>query len=238
MLQRGRRSESTEISVARRSGGVDQEASKGPSIRVDGDAHHRRGSGTRHDASKGPSIRVDGDAVADGRDVTGLLASKGPSIRVDGDLFGAALGRELGHASKGPSIRVDGDEMKEGWRIDGTEWLQRGRRSESTEIRGDVLGVERRWSLQRGRRSESTEIPQSNGIWDPQRRRFKGAVDQSRRRWWQQRPERAAPHSLQRGRRSESTEIPSMRRRRPRRACRFKGAVDQSRRRSPTSPPA
>ncbi len=62
-LQRGRRSESTEIRVIDLHRLGDRVASKGPSIRVDGDVRRlrcERGIGV---ASKGPSIRVDGDAV-------------------------------------------------------------------------------------------------------------------------------------------------------------------------------
>ncbi len=109
-LQRGRRSESTEMIVGLRceqheccrfKGAVDQSrrrsnadprlvrmdrrASKGPSIRVDGDRRRRQRGRDHCRASKGPSIRVDGDGRGYRGGYVFIVASKGPSIRVDGD---------------------------------------------------------------------------------------------------------------------------------------------------------
>ncbi len=85
--------------------------------------------------------------------------------------------------------------------------LQRGRRSESTEMLVPAVAIRPVSMLQRGRRSESTEMTLPPGM-------------TSSTRW------------LQRGRRSESTEmcfgafVTDME------GAGFKGAVDQSRRRS------
>ncbi len=207
MLQRGRRSESTEIGCRLAGLRRCRLASKGPSIRVDGDRspsmrgrlHSRSFKGAvdqsrrrcgswrllllkliglqRGRRSESTEMR---SGATDGR--RGRLASKGPSIRVDGDRQGAARAHNRCGASKGPSIRVDGDQPYAIPAASSTLKLQRGRRSESTEI----LRVD-----------------------DPDvlaRRGFKGAVDQSRRRY---------------------LERPAYR---PR-AIGFKGAVDQSRRR-------
>ncbi len=218
-----------------KAGGSGWGASKGPSIRVDGDSgasvsttgRLRRFKGAV-DQSRRRSFRdvivglvetagfkgaVDqsrrrcrGD---DGDARTRPRASKGPSIRVDGDIAHWAPPPMPILASKGPSIRVDGDTENVWDQALRLYALQRGRRSESTEIRssasrlaagcrfaskGPSIRVDgdksvprplppfRKW-LQRGRRSESTEIGS----------RVKGYVIGSL--------------ALQRGRRSESTEI-------------------------------
>ncbi len=113
MLQRGRRSESTEIGRALQRPEAEVIASKGPSIRVDGDAARRTDPLVLVDASKGPSIRVDGDMFkTQPWTLEGVLASKGPSIRVDGDGKCPVMGALDLDASKGPSIRVDGDALR------------------------------------------------------------------------------------------------------------------------------
>ncbi len=181
-LQRGRRSESTEISTKARwqtrplrfKGAVDQSrrryrevaardkraavASKGPSIRVDGDDLRRAiGRGLR-EASKGPSIRVDGDVPLRQGARARHVASKGPSIRVDGDPAHSPVRCEADQASKGPSIRVDGDAPRPAH----SERLRDGFKGAVDQSRRRCAhsspGVLKPLLLQRGRRSESTEI--------------------------------------------------------------------------------
>ncbi len=208
-LQRGRRSESTEMRTTRTAVARRRSASKGPSIRVDGDARVTAPRArAHHDASKGPSIRVDGDAVHATAMQNGSRCFKGavdqsrrrstrsrptvasfpsgfkgavdqsrrrypahrPSIAAPGGCFKGAVDqsrrrcdvglapRVVAVASKGPSIRVDGDSPCDRCDHPGGRVLQRGRRSESTEmcrlhrVCGEIE------ELQRGRRSESTEI--------------------------------------------------------------------------------
>ncbi len=135
VLQRGRRSESTEISTTRHRATSPSAGFKGA---VDQSRRRCGGRGTHYprgqNASKGPSIRVDGDDQQRHRPRVVLGASKGPSIRVDGDIF-------VGSWCERFAVR-----------------LQRGRRSESTEISTCTTASKSSRPLQRGRRSESTEI--------------------------------------------------------------------------------
>ncbi len=308
-LQRGRRSESTEMPPGPRRYSPDRGSFKGAvdqSRRRCSQCLHRRT--TQHAASKGPSIRVDGDPLHLGRQrddqvvlqrgrrsesteiglhshgvVSWTMLQRGRrsesteirramSLRLpcQSRFKGAVdqsrrrydpLPRAGAHvqASKGPSIRVDGDharatsqlelevQLQRGRRSESTEIvgcvavsirftsLQRGRRSESTEIVADKVFPTLDVLLQRGRRSESTEIRNTRAGRGSRCRGFKGAVDQSRRRFFN---EQASPHHrwrLQRGRRSESTEIRVRTVLRPGQPRCFKGAVDQSRRRLTSS---
>ncbi len=231
-LQRGRRSESTEMS--RRSRAT---ARRSPSFKGAVDQSRRRYSYTcssRHHAGcfKGAVDQSRRRSTArwpvDRRDHrfkgavdqsrrrcrraghghrADHLASKGPSIRVDGDAIASAL-PSLGVITLQRGRRSESTEMSFWDRCipEPNSWLQRGRRSESTEMNGWTAEVTRVATLQRGRRSESTEMACAFIAWSMSPCGFKGAVDQSRRRY---------PRSC-----------PS-----PWRAARFKGAVDQSRRR-------
>ncbi len=134
-LQRGRRSESTEIGVRR--------------------LGQRRG----HDASKGPSIRVDGDVVRSCATCAEDGASKGPSIRVDGDQLGIDFDGDATIGFKGAVDQSRRRYSSSTMPTNALGLLQRGRRSESTEMRTSFdAEVIHCGALQRGRRSESTEI--------------------------------------------------------------------------------
>ncbi len=116
-LQRGRRSESTEIGAESAAierfatgfkGAVDQ--SRRRSAEIDAFADRDR------EASKGPSIRVDGDISAAASSSMSIRASKGPSIRVDGDASSPACSSCCGSCFKGAV-----DQSRRRYRASGTD---------------------------------------------------------------------------------------------------------------------